>query len=230
MNLSSSQAILLLLIIFLTIYATIGIYNLVLYFVIKRKVLLEYCLLILALICYTLVSMLNYLPVDINYFGLSVSAAAFLSFGALIYTKSFLGIDRYAQPRLNKAYEVLMIVSIVIIIAQSLSLVLNLQDVIDYATSLTAAILPLLSIALFIYSATVLWKNPRAKLFVYNCIPLLVGPGIYISIWFNAASPTEGMRETLQFQAYLVLFGSFAIHLILYSIFLGYDLRNLEGK
>ena len=231
MTFSSDQQLFMLVTVFLSIFGVIGIYNLFLYFVIRRRVLLDYCVFVLALMAYTSVFLLDILKISVDISGLSISTAAFSAFGGLLFCRSFFNIRRSSYPRLNFAYASLLSIGLIIMLIQLLKVILSgNHPAWDSLTSTAAALLALFTVVLFAISAIALWKKESgARLFVSSMIPMVIGITIYVSYWLSIQSeqvivPGYGLFIST------TLFCSITIQMILYSVIIGYSLKTLEQE
>ncbi|MDW3196392.1 MAG: ATP-binding protein [Cytophagales bacterium] len=232
MTFSPDQQIFILVTVFLSIFAVIGIYNLSLYFVIRRRVLLDYCIFVFTLMVYTSLFVFDILGIDVDTGGLSIIAAAFAAFGGLLFSRSFFGIDRQSYPKVNIAYQVLIFLAWIIMIVEGINvLIFSNLGLVEIITSFAAAILALLTIALFIFAAIYLWnKEKSVRIFTYTLIPLILGTAYYVSNWLAISTAGETANPEVSLSANLILFSSITLQMILYSVIIGHSLKNLEKE
>lgn len=232
MTFSPDQQLFILVTVFLSIFGVIGIYNLSLYFVIRRVVLLDYCIFVLTLMVYTSLFLFHLTGVAIDTNGLSVIAASFAAYGGLKFSRSFFGIKTQPYPRINQTYKGLMSLAWIIMLIEGVNLLFfNNIRVIEDITSYSAAILALLTMSLFLVSAIYLWnKEKSVRIFTYTLIPLIIGTGIYVGNWLAFSSTDQTITADGSLTVNLILFGSITLQMVLYSVIIGFNLKNLEKE
>ncbi len=230
MTFSIDQQLFILATVFLSIFGVFGIYNLFLYFVIRRRVLLDYCVFVLSMIGFTAVVLLNILQVNLDLEGLSVIAAAFATFGGLLFSRTFFNIRHAHYPTLHYAYYTLLGLSLLVIGVQVLKSVFFVDEKFwNNITSIIAALLALSTIILFIISTVFLWKKESAaQLFVYSMTPLMIGISIYVSFWLSITIAGDDVSREDSLLLNTILFCSISLQMILFSVNIGYNLKKLE--
>ncbi len=232
MTFSPDQQIFILVTVFLSIFGVIGIYNLSLYFVIRRRVLLDYCIFVLTLMVYTSLFVLHLVGIEANTDGLSVVAASFAAYGGLLFSRSFFGIKKQVYPIINRAYQMLMSMAWIIMLIESANILFfNNDKQTENIVSFAAAFLALLTIILFIVSAIYLWnKEKSVRIFTYTLIPLIIGTSIYVSNWLAYSTSGETADPETSLMVNLILFSSITLQMVLYSVIIGFNLKNLEKE
>lgn len=231
MTFSQNQELFILVVVFVSIFGVIGIYNLCLYFVIRRRVLLDYCVFVFALMSYISVPIASFLELGLDIEGFSISTAAFSTFGGLLFTRSFLGIEKTNFTRLYQFYWTFMLLALAVILVQTLKPLLPVDWRINYFSSYFAALLALATVLLILFSSLYLWnKKDSAKMYVYTCIPMTLGICFFVVVWL-ISTPVEGEGRTgIYMVAICVLLGSTTLQMILYSTIVGYNLKKLETE
>lgn len=232
MTFSPDQQLFILVTVFLSIFGVIGIYNLSLYFVIRRGVLLDYCIFVLTLMVYTSLFLFHLTGIAIDTNGLSVIAASFAAYGGLKFSRSFFGIKTQPYPRINQTYRGLMNLAWIIMLIEGVNLLFfNNTRIIEDITSYSAAILALLTISLYLIAAIYLWKKEKSvRIFTYTLIPLIIGTSIYVSNWLAYSSTDQTINAEGSLTVNLILFGSITLQMVLYSVIIGFNLKNLEKE
>lgn len=232
MTFSPDQQIFILVTVFLSIFGVIGIYNLSLYFVIRRRVLLDYCIFVLTLMVYTALFVLHSIGIEADTDGLSVIAASFAAYGGLLFSRSFFGIKKQLYPKINRSYQLLMSLAWIIMSAESVNILFfQSNPLVQTFTSFAAAFLALLTIILFIMAAVYLWnKENSVRIFTYTLIPLIIGTSIYVSHWLAYSASGETASPEVSITVNLILFSSITLQMVLYSVIIGFNLKNLEKE
>lgn len=229
---SPDQQTFILVTVFLSIFGVIGIYNLSLYFVIRRRVLLDYCIFVLTLMVYTALFVLHSVGIEADTDGLSVIAASFAAYGGLLFSRSFFGIKNRSYPKINRAYQLLMGLAWLIMVVESVNILFFQSDSqVQIFTSFTAAFLALLTLILFVVAAIYLWNREKSvRVFTYTLIPLIIGTSIYVSNWLAYSASGETASPEVSITVNLILFSSITLQMVLYSVIIGFNLKNLEKE
>lgn len=150
----------------------------------------------------------------------------------MLFSRSFFGIDRLSYPKIDVAFQVLISLAWIIMISEGVNILFyhNLAPV-EIITSFAAAILALLTIALFIFAAIYLWSREKSvRIFTYTLIPLIIGTGCYVSNWMAYSTAGETANPEISLSVNLILFSSITLQMVFYSVMIGYNLKTLEKE
>ena len=215
--------------IFMSLFGMIGLYNLMLYFVIRNRIYLLYCMLVVG---FTSHVSLYLFTGDYYRLGssLSVITAAFTVFSSLLFSRSFLKISAIEHPVLNKTFQVTIWLISAIIILQALNMAAGVNLRFEGIISNVAACLALISILLELSSAIILWsKQNEARLFLATNLPVFLGAAIYTIRWFMLSDTNPATSEGIDLTVY-IMFGTVLLQMILFSVVIGSSLKTLEHE
>lgn len=181
---------------------------------------------------YTALFVLQLIEINANINGLSIIAASFAAYGGLLFSRSFMGVKSPTYPKINRAYQLLMWLAWLIMISEGLNIIFfHGVDQVQLVTSFSAAFLALLTIVLFIVAAIYLWNKVQSvRIFTYTLVPLIIGVGIYVSHWLAYSASGETINQEVSLSVNLILFSAITLQMILYSVIIGYNLKNLEKE
>ncbi len=212
----------------MSLFGVIGLYNLLLFFVVRRKIYLQYCLMVLGFFGHVS----NYwLRADFPSFSgsLSVVTASLAMMGSLIFSKTFLQLTQRKYPRWTRIYLALIWTTGSVIVVQSCNMAIGPSALLQNLLSLIAASCALITIVVQLWSSFYLWKKERtAKLYFYTFLPIFFGAAVYTLRWFSA-SEGDGTLDIFD-PAVAIMFGSVLLQMVLFSVVVGYTLKDLEDE
>ena len=229
MNFSLVQQYQIFALVAMSLFGMIGLYNLILYFVIRNKIYVYYCLLVLGFTCH--VSLMLFRD---DYYALgaslSVVTASFTVFSSILFSRAFLKISKQSHPKLNSVFKIIAGLVLSIFILQLLNMLIGVNIEFEESISVAAAIMALVAILLEFSTATFLWKAKReARIFLATNLPVLIGATVYTIKWFSLSDTNLATTEQIDIAVY-IMFGTVLIQMILFSIVIGYSLRHLEEE
>lgn len=217
--------------VFTAILLTFAIYNLILAFLVKRKVYFYYSFYIFSfglyasLITLTLVfSRDTVAPVSI------ISAATMISVGAL-FSGEFLRIEKHLKGAvLYYKFLLYFVGGVCVLLLANLSFWPN--SYVNSILALGAALVGLSSILFWLWVGYRIHRkgSPRGRLFLLTNIPLLVGCCLFIAFWLSNSLGLIAVISHLAWAAKLVLFVSVLFQLFLFSYVIGYSINKLQSE
>jgi len=214
---------------FSSLFGVLAFNSLLIYAVLKKKVFVHYFLLVVGLAAHMSLFILSEkYPVLVDH--LSIITALACVVGAILFTCSFIGIEKGNYPKWWKILRVVFWGALSIMVLQTLNIILILNDEISFVFSLIAASLALSSIILSFTVAISLWKKESSsKLFVLVNSPMMLAALIYILAWFTAG---DGVGSTVQFSWPIKygFAGGLVLQMILFSVFIGIKIKNAERE
>lgn len=217
--------------IFTAILFTFAIYNLLLAFLVKRKVYYYYSYYIFSfglyasLITLTLVfSRAIVAPLSI------ISASTMISVGAL-FSGEFLRIEKHLSGAVFYYKFLLYFVVGVGALLTSNYLFWN-NTSLNNGLAIGAALVGLSTIPFWLWVGYRIHRkgSPRGRLFLLTNIPLLVGCCAFIAFWLSNHLGLIAATAHLAWVANLVLFGSVLFQLFLFSYVIGYSINKLQSE
>ncbi|WP_116771806.1 sensor histidine kinase [Maribacter litoralis] len=212
--------------VFAAIFGVFAIYHLLLFLVLRLKILLYYCIILIGVTAHWSLYLLL-LDADNSFSQLvqntSLTTAMITTFGFLIFTKFYLNITQNNSPGLHKAYTILMYVTITLPIIHILYSMLVGFNSFSKILELIAAITSLTTMVLNIISGIKLFHAEKFnKYYLYSYTPYLLASILYIVTWllsyfFNIKTD------------YIILITSILVTLqiILFSILIGFKFKSI---
>lgn len=213
-------------VIFSSIFGILGLNGLLLYFVIRHKVFIHFCLLVLGLAAHISLSLVHE---DYSEFTgkLSVITALATTLGALFFTQSFIGINRSSYSNWWKIFRGLIIIALAILFIQLLNMLLWSSVVLSDSLSYVAALTTLTTLIVSFVVCFSLWRKEKlASLYFYTNLPMIGASIAYVTIWF---SQQDGEFDLIP-QIKLVIYGGMTTQMVLFSVFVGYKIKNAEKE
>ncbi len=214
-------------VVFSSVFVVIGLNSLLLYFVLRHKIFIHFCLLVFALA--THIS----LPLwDESYSALaskfSVITALSTAIGALYFTKSFLGITKDKYHYWFMIFRLLIFSSLGIVIGQMFNILFINSDALNDGLAYIAAFITLFTLIVNFAVSLTLWRKEKlASLYFYTNMPMILAAVAYIIIWFSQ----QGNEEATSIPyVRLIIYGGMATQMILFSVFVGYKIKNAEKE
>lgn len=213
-------------VIFSSVFAILGLNSLLLFFVIKHKVFVHFCLLVLGLAAHISLSLWSE---EYSTFtsGFSVITALLTTLGALFFTQSFIGISRIKNPIWWRIFRVLIVIAFITAVTQSFNLAGWNSKAFTDSIAYIAAITTLLTLIVNIAVCLGLWKREKlAKQYFYINLPMIIASLAYTMLWF---SQQDGEYEALPYLK-LIIYGGMTAQMVLFSVFVGYKIKNAEKE
>ncbi len=213
--------------IFTAIFGVFGIYHLASFLILRHKILLYYCILILALALHWSWFLLASGPLnDAIANKASIVSAMAVTYGLLLFTKNYLNIGKKNHPLLSRSYRVFKYMIVCIPILYFLNILTIKIDWLNDSLVMLAAITAMLSIFMNLFSGVRLYKEERFnKYYLYSYAPMLLAAIIYIVAWFLQKQYTVDVRFVLITTSSLI-----TLQLILFSILVGYKFKSIENE
>ncbi|WP_436517684.1 ATP-binding protein [Ekhidna sp. To15] len=214
-------------IVFSSIFGVLGLNSLLLFFVLRHKVFIHFCILVFALAAHIS------LPLwDEAYTALaskfSIITALSTTLGALYFTQSFIGITRTKYPKWSLVFRILIVISLATAFAQLCNILVVDSDELSSGLSYIAALATLLTLLINFAVCFSLWNREKlASLYLYTNLPMILAAVAYVIIWFSQ----QGEGEAIMFPyVRLVIFSGMAAQMVLFSVFVGYKIKNIEKE
>lgn len=212
---------------FSSIFGVLGLNSLLLYFVLRHKVFIHFCVLVFALAAHIS------LPLwDESYHVLrgmfSIITALATTLGALYFTKSFIGITRDKYPKWWMVFRILIMISFTIVAIQLGNILVLENGELSTGLSYIAALVTLSTLIANFIVCFALWsKEKLASLYFYTNLPMILASVAYIIVWFSQQG--EGSASLVPYVR-LVIYGGMAAQMVLFSVFVGYKIKNIEKE
>ncbi|MEP1035308.1 sensor histidine kinase [Ekhidna sp.] len=213
-------------VIFSSIFGILGLNSLLLYFVLRHKVFIHFCVFVFALATHISLPLWGE-----NYFSFvskfSVITALSTAVGALYFTQSFIGITRDKYRIWWIMYRVLIVAALIIIVCQLLNMILLSSDALSTSLSYLAAITTFLTVLINFTVCFSLWRREKlASLYLYTNLPMIAASAAYIIIWFSIQ---DGGTVDIPYIR-LIIYSGMATQMVLFSVFVGYKIKNIEKE
>jgi len=213
--------------IFTAIFGFFAIYHLLLFLVLRFKVILYYCIILVGLTAHFTLYILLF-DADDNFSQLiqntSLITAMITTFGFLIFTKNYLNITENNKPQLHKAYKILMYITITLPIIHVLYLILIGNNSFSKILELIAAITSLTTMVLNIISGIKLFHAEKFnKYYLYSYTPYLLASILYIGTWLLGYFFNIKTDNILLITSTLI-----TLQILLFSILIGFKFKSIE--
>ena len=213
--------------IFTAIFGFFAIYHLLLFLVLRFKVLLYYCIILVGLTAHFSLYILLF-NADDSFSQLvqnaSLTTAMITTFGFLIFTKNYLNITQNNRPRLHKAYKILMYITITLPIIHVIYLIFIGNNSLSRILELIAAITSLTTMVFNIVSGIKLFHVEKFnKYYLYSYTPYLLASILYIVTWLLGYFFNIKTDNILLITSILI-----TLQILLFSILIGFKFKSIE--
>lgn len=213
--------------VFTAVFGVFGIYHLASFLILRHKILLYYCILILALTLHWGWYILAKGPLSDEVADrASIISAMAAIYGLLMFTKNYLNIAKSNHPRLQKIYTPLKYVVVCLPLLYFLNFFTVKIDIVNDSLVMLAAVTAMVSIFLNIFSGIRLYAEEKFnKYYLFSYAPLLLSAIIYIGAWFLMKDYDIDIGLLLLTTSCLI-----TLQLILFSILVGFKFKSIEKE
>ena len=147
--------------------------------------------------------------------------------GALLFTLSFIGINKSNNYKWWLAYRIMIIFLLSVTGLQTLNILIWYSVPFSDMLAYIAAFSTLITLAMSFTVCFSLWKKEKlARLYLYINLPMLLASIVYVGLWFSQQDGEFVIRSYLK----LVIFSGMAAQMVLFSVFIGYKIKNAEKE